>query len=415
MIQLIRNRDYYGLGLFLTILVMLAYQEIISPVIGVFIIIFFFELFYRKKLVFKFCRHNVLFIGLYLIYLIGTLWAEHREVGFKLMEYKMVFFIFPILFFFIKRSISLTDILEALIWASLILSIRFFWAAFSEPELSFYEISRQKVNLHPTYSSIYFTITGAYLFFLYLHGKIKIYFAFPLIFLFITIVILINSFAAVFFLLLCLAFLLCRFLYVKWKGVGLIVGIIFLPFLVYFALIKSGRFDYEIETIKSIYADIKLGKEYFLDKNGAQASGNIERINLWLVSTEIISENPFGVGTGDIDYHLMEKIEKYNLSTLKQNVMNPHNQFLQIGIDIGYLGISYLVFLLISFVWFGVKNRNYFLVFIVCNFLFNSFFESVLQRQEGIIFYTFLFVITVTYHNRFFVQLSDENANKIFR
>ena len=93
MIQLIRNRDFYGLGLYLLLVVLIGYQQLISPAIGILFLVVMAEFFFVKKFKFTFNKHTALLFGLYLVYLIGLLWSSHIDIGLKLLEYKMSFFI----------------------------------------------------------------------------------------------------------------------------------------------------------------------------------------------------------------------------------------------------------------------------------------------------------------------------------
>jgi O-antigen ligase len=72
----------------------------------------------------------------------------------------------------------------------------------------------------------------------------------------------------------------------------------------------------------------------------------------------------------------------------KQN-FNPHNQFLQTAVEIGFFGLLVFFAILFSSIYYGLKYKNYLLIIISSNLLFNSLFESMLQRQSGIIFYCF--------------------------
>ena len=138
----------------------------------------------------------------------------------------------------------------------------------------------------------------------------------------------------------------------------------------------------------------------FIEKNKLDPSGTKSRVTLWLISAEIIEENPFGVGTGDIDFFLSEKCDQYDLQLLKQSNLNPHNQYLQIGIDLGFPGIILLFVLIGSILYVAINNKNYFLFFLGFSLFFNALFESVLQRQSGIVFYTSLMCIVLVYNDQ---------------
>lgn len=392
-INLIRNRDLYGIGILLVLTVMMGYQEMISPAIGIFILIVITEGFFFKTLRFKFNAPLILFVGLYLIYLLGLLWSDHLEIGWKLLEYKMSFFIFPILFLFPKNGVDYRFYLQGIVWGCILLASRFLFETYIlKTDLTFYEIARQRLNLHPTYVAIYFSSALVFLCWNLVNRKWKIHplIAIGLCIIFSYFILLTGSFAGILFLGILVALGMGYLIYRFVNRVALLVYIVIVPFGIYFALTQIKSLAYDLEIIAQLRTEIGEGKAVFLEKNKTQISGSRERVMMWYISTEIIAENPMGVGTGDIDFHLQEKCEKYDLQVLKEQNLNPHNQFLQIGIDIGWLGILYLIGMLIIFIWKGFLFQNWFLILTVLSLLFNALFESVLQRQSGIVFYTLI-------------------------
>jgi len=402
MVLLLRNKDYYGIGLFLLLAVMVGYQKLVSPAIGIFLLIVIVEAVVLKSLHFKFSKVTFLFVLLFVFYLLGLLWAEHRDVGLKLLEYKMSFFIFPIIFLLKKERTNAWLILQGLVWGSIFLAFQFFYGAYFGNEISYYEISRNIVELHPTYASVYFTMAAVFLVYGYVSKEISwpLLIIIPLVLVFCYLVFLIGSFAAILFLALSFAigFGMLIYTWLKWKGLLLYFFIV--PVLLYFTIAKMDQLAYDREMANAVYNEIAEGKKSFIEKNKLDPSGTKSRVTLWLISAEIIEENPFGVGTGDIDFFLSEKCDQYDLQLLKQSNLNPHNQYLQIGIDLGFPGIILLFVLIESILYVAINNKNYFLFFLGFSLFFNALFESVLQRQSGIVFYTSLMCIVLVYNDQ---------------
>jgi len=411
-ISLIRNRDFYGIGIVMVLAVLIGYQEMISPAIGILILIVITEGIFLKTLKFRFNGALILFVGLYIIYLAGLMWSDNSEIGWKLMEYKMSFFIFPVLFLFPKKSIDYRFYLQGIVWGCVLLAARFLFETYLlKTDLSFYEIARQRLNLHPTYVAIYFSSAVVFLCWNFLKETWKIH---KLVAVFLGLVfsyfiILTGSFAGILFLGILIAigagYLIYRFV----NRLALLVYLVLVPFGIYFTLSQINSLAYDLEVISQLRNEIGDGKVAFLEKNKTQISGSRERVMLWYISAEIIAENPLGVGTGDIDFHLQEKCEKYDLQLLKQQNLNPHNQFLQIGIDIGWLGIVYLLSMLLIYIWKGLHDKNWFLILIVLSLFFNALFESVLQRQSGIVFYTLIICLLLISEVR---SKSDQSQNQ---
>ena len=97
----------------------------------------------------------------------------------------------------------------------------------------------------------------------------------------------------------------------------------------------------------------------------------------------------------------------YNqLKELAKQNYNPHNQFLQIAVEIGVLGLGLFIFLLFKLLEFSRNNKNYLLFILTTGLIFNSLFESMLQRQSGIVFYSFWICLIVAFSETF------EKSNK---
>lgn len=411
MIQLIKNKDYYGLAIFTLLVILVGYQEIISPAIGVFILVHFAAVIFVRTFTFKINRLTGLFIILFLFYMVGILWSQHQSIGWKLLEYKMSFFIFPILFFWKKNDTNLWLVLEGLVWGAIFLALRFVWAfsIAAENDLSSFEVSRQILDLHPTYSSLYLTLAGVFLTVGFFSKKINwpLYVIIPLNVLFLFLILSMQSFAAILFIALLLAIALGYFVFKYTKRVGLITYILICPFIGFYSITKIDALNYDVEMAMAVVNEVSEGKVAFLEKNKSEISGTKERMMLWFISTEIIGENPFGVGTGDIDFYLDSKCDKYNLLLLKEQGLNPHNQFLQIAIDIGVLAMIYLLFMIGIVMYLGIKEKNYFLFFVALSLFFNALFESILQRQSGIVFYSIIICLILVYRNQ--IESKPEN------
>lgn len=402
MLQLLRNKDFFGIGLFLLLIVLTSFQQFIAPAIGVFLLIVLTEGFIFKSLTFKFNGHSFLFVVLFLLYLLGLIWSDHPDVGWKLLEYKMSFFIFPLVFMFRKKDQNPWIILQGVVWGCIGLTIQLYAGQFfgEIPGRLLYDVSREVVLIHPTYTSIYLTIAVAFLVIGAWKEKINwpLFVIIPVVFAFLFTIYQIGSFAAILFLL----FLTACF--VGWlikRYFGKIVAIIYAlicPVVIWFSVQKLDVLAYDIEMLAAVYTEIKAGKTNYLEQNRTVVSGTKERVILWMISAEIIAENPFGVGTGDIDFALAEKCKKYDLDLLLQHSLNPHNQFLQIGIDIGFPGILFLIFLIVSIFWKAWRARNYLLMIVLLSLIFNAQFESVLQRQSGIVFFVLMITVLVIFN-----------------
>jgi len=117
-----------------------------------------------------------------------------------------------------------------------------------------------------------------------------------------------------------------------------------------------------------------------------------QRWEAWQACIYVIKQNPIaGVGLKGVEKALSEGYEA-NHSTLDLNKrVLPHNQFLDIAVQSG-LPAVFLLFLF--FVWgilFAWRKRNAFLLAILPAFAFAMLFESLLERQSGVLIFVVFF------------------------
>jgi O-antigen ligase len=151
----------------------------------------------------------------------------------------------------------------------------------------------------------------------------------------------------------------------------------------------------EIDSVFSALKTYISNPKKILSKKESEITGNDSRLIMWTVTSEEIAKHPFGVGTGDVDYYLNKRLQSYNLKEFATRNYNPHNQFLQITLEIGVFSlITFLLFFYFT-MQFAIQNKNWILLILIINLFFNSLFESMLQRQSGIVFYVFFIVVLI--------------------
>ena len=121
---------------------------------------------------------------------------------------------------------------------------------------------------------------------------------------------------------------------------------------------------------------------------------------MWKISFDLIKEKPLGYGVGDVMKTTNAKLKEYGHEEMIKHNLNSHNQYLQMGLELGVLPMLFFIgwglYLLIK----SWREENYFLFFILLNLLFNCLFESMLQRQSGIVFYTFFICLFLKWNDK---------------
>lgn len=115
--------------------------------------------------------------------------------------------------------------------------------------------------------------------------------------------------------------------------------------------------------------------------------GNEVRLILWTASYQIGKQHPFGLGLGGLEPALAQKLIRWGYPQQAEKEFNPHNQWLQIWNEIGWLGLGIFGFLLSALTLYFYQNRNLAALLLTFVFLIFCLFESILQRESGIVFF----------------------------
>ncbi|MCG8411682.1 MAG: O-antigen ligase family protein [Bacteroidales bacterium] len=124
------------------------------------------------------------------------------------------------------------------------------------------------------------------------------------------------------------------------------------------------------------------------------------RLWLWKAGLETIKENPWGIGTGDAKKVLDKKYETYNLKKLQGKHLNSHNQFIDEGVKLGYMGIIFMFSWMFYALYYAARRKNYlFFNFILILFI-NMFFEVILVRIAGVSFFVLFYSLLLIKNER---------------
>lgn len=376
-----------------------------------FISLFLSLLFAGMKKQVKFSFHPVLmgFVLLYLAYVVGSFFTNNPHLAGNYLEYKLSFILIPILFSFrprfkVETSYALIGLVLGIILVS-IFGIAKAFTIYSTTGVFLTSFTSSSICIdHPTYYAAFVTVSSMGV--LYYFRSKTIFFVktwvYPFLFFGFIMLLLSYSMAAILFLFLLIALVVLRWLYVrinKWLTLSLLV---FAPFLLFLSLTNLPAFKDEIKNTTDAFQAYLSNPSEFVKGHEGVPSGDKVRLIMWTVSASECLEHPFGVGTGNVDAALSEGLFKIGQEEMAQKdehqeiTYNPHNQFLQTTLEIGVFGLLILSFILGKSIQIGYQSNNWFLVFLVCNLIFNSLFESMLQRQSGIVFFTFFICLLVS-------------------
>jgi O-antigen ligase len=364
-------------------------------------------------------------ILLYLSFVAGVFYSENQSKALFDIQVKMSLVIFPPFiyllrkfyrrnFHFVMIVFVLSNIVAGLICLSLAFSQSFhvsegIWLFnTSVPGVyndintsppSYFSYSLFSIFQHPAYYSMYLVLCVFYLIYLYRNSVFVIKSAviskvlyLASIFFLVFIIYLLESKAAYLSLLLLMLIYFVSFMILKKKwlwGVIIILAILAVSII---GFSYNSRFYYIKTALKNNNSFVNAIKDHnykvLIDTYG------IDRIPIWIISTEIIEENFWaGVGSGDVNEVLIKRYKHYQLQTLVNNNYNTHNQYLGTFIAVGLIGflimMGWLIYPLFRKRHFSKEGFliSVFIGIVSINFLF----ESALNTIAGVVFIAFFY------------------------
>jgi len=355
-------------------------------------------------------RNLLLFSVLYLIHLIGLIYSKNVEFGLFDLEIKLSLLIFPLVFSTIdykilegKLKYILFGFLAGCFSTTLILLTRSFINFTNSLLLSEFFYGQLAWFHHSSYLAMFIVFSiGIMSYYLLsqkerLSKKLQILFTIGIIYFGVFIIFLSSKAGIISLALLILAYAGYIIFQKKYlKGVLILITstIVFWLAFNYLPNVSS-----RINKAVDILATEKLEND-IEDSTG-------ERILVWKSSMRIIKENfLFGVGTGDVKDRLIQQYEKESISKAYQARLNAHNQYLQTFIALGFIGFLILILVLLLPLIISFKKRNTTYILFILLLSLNLLFESMLERQAGVVFYAF-------FNGLLFYYLNKDSINRV--
>lgn len=358
----------------------------------------------KKQVRFNFSWINLLFVAFYAFYAFFVLFTRHSDWAGTYLENKLSFVLFPFLFSFLpKDKIHWNWSAYAFIAASLMLVFSGFMhsvSCYEETSSSacYFTTSFSYIH-HPTYAAAYFTVS---IFLLWYLRRILKNIKTTIVAIFGTLVFVLAiglclSFAGLLYLLMVTGIGVLILVKQRYGVKMLLAACLILPLLLFVIVRYEPHLRGEYLNAKQFAVEYAQDPEAFIRTKKYPMSGSEVRLVMWTAAYQAAKDYPLGVGTGNVDEVLGTYLRRMDQKELAAQNYNPHNQYFQTSIEIGVLGLINLLLILGITLRFGWKHRNWLLLLITGSLLFNMLFESMLQRQSGIVFYTFAICLLVFY------------------
>ncbi len=355
------------------------------------------------------------FAILFVCYLIGLLFTENFDYGGKDIETRLTFLLFPLFYGTFKRKAPINK--SWVIWtfiagAFVYLAVDIYYAyeCFEVVQhrscFESYDLSRW---IHPTYAAMYLVV-GSGLALADAFGKngntIKKIGAIIVTLIFYYFVYKFYSLGPWISFVGMVATVLFAIFYFRKKMVLFFVGIALMATIGILAIKNLDLLASDYNAVKLELGNYFNDKDAYIEANRNNTGSVNARLLIWNTSFEMIMEHPFGVGTGDGKDVLMDYYRERGMDVYVEKKLNPHCQYLQTA---GSIGIVPALFLIVSFIYYlilGFKRKDYFLIVLISAFATGCLFESVLERQWGILFFLFFLVLFINNDQ----ELKEEDA-----
>jgi O-antigen ligase len=210
---------------------------------------------------------------------------------------------------------------------------------------------------------------------------------------FLSLVLLLSSKAGLIVLLLIAISISIK--YLKLTKRNLIIGILALCLFIGL-LMKNDRFS---QMNNSLYNHYILGK--------TQVESTNERLIVWgIVIQKLKTDWIFGTGAGDLKYDLTKEYKKNGFTIGEDKMLNAHNQYLETFLSVGILGLLNLVLIFYLTLKKYLAENNLILLGFILIISINFIFESILNNQAGIVFFS----LFITMH-----AVIENNKSNVFK
>ena len=371
-------------------------QKINHWLFGAFLVISI-TLFFVNKSAYQKAKKQRFYIGLvaslFLIKLFGLYHAIDLDTGLKDVIKAIPFLLYPlaILGFDLEyKSFKTleTNIFYALVlgcvttmiicWGNVFLSLK----PDDIPANKFFGWKRSGTHLtkildiHPPYlglllvASIVFLIKE--LFFITLQKKWKIIYIVTTIALGVFLFNITARNALIFLVLSSVAFLIIQ---KKWKLLLIPIGAVILLNIV-------------VINHPSEYYRIKLYDMLGITNNSGLKDKRVKRL---AASYEVFKTSPIiGVGPGNDDILRVEAYKRAKDQIAVKKRFNSHNQLFEYLVGFGLFGAIIFIVVILFFLMYLIKNKEYFYLLLFCNLIIAMFTESTLERALGIQYFSII-------------------------
>lgn len=330
-------------------------------------------------------KYTLLFTGFYLLYALGLLYTSDLKSGEFTLQVKLSLGIFPLLvsdgeLTEKKKRILMWSFISGCVIKGLYCLGYATWNYYSTGVAEF-TYSKFSEPLHPSYYTMYIDLALLFIFYMLTSQKEPASKKEKIGLLFITL------------------FLLFLVIQLQSKAGWICTGLLLIALLIKLFTIKSYRkvaiaifclcmavvvlLNHGVSRFTMIKTLITAGK---MDSTSGESTQS--RYYAWKAARQLIAEQPaIGYGTGRSWEKLQDQYVKMNYKGPQIKKINAHNQYLETAIDIGLIGLLYMLLCFVLPLIYAIRKKLFIYGAFLCILLVNMVVESMLEQQAGTLFY----------------------------
>ena len=342
-------------------------------------------------------------IGFYLLHIIGMLYTStaNLDAGWFDLQVKLSLLIFPLIFLSGKRLTGrafqyiIIGFVSACCLALLVCFFNSFYHYFTEGNLLYY--TRFSIFLHPAYFSMYLSFSAAVAFLQVLNKwsnrTITIKVSLVILILYLTAgIIFLSARMGIICYIFIFGWFIYQLIFVRDRRITGLIILVVLTAASFFITMKTNIVQQRFSAVL---------KELSGNPNRADLSSVSQRIIIWASAYEILKDKWLtGVGTGDVKTALTDKYWEKGMVYAAEKQFNAHNQFFQVFLALGIVGIVLFVFSLLWPFMISVQKDQPLLSLFLFIIFTNALTESILETQAGTIFYGFFISFLSRFENQ---------------
>ena len=349
-----------------------------------------------------------LMIAYYVIHVLGMGWTEDTRSGHFALEVKASFLVMPLVWM-LQREVKNRLRFQVLLAFSYGCLVFFLWRS-GDATLKYMETGDYNVffynhwagDFHPTYIASYYCFSVLFMGWLafkkvYLFSRKFVHWV--VLGGFVLSIGILSSKAG--YAVIMVVLLILSTMWIRkgtlWKGLGIMAcGLAVLAGSIAISPKSINRIQEMTNSLdQTAMGDVDQLLEPNLNEQGliVNKGSTAGRIIAWTAAWDIIRDQPFGVGTGDGRNELIKSYKEMGAIYNMEHRLNAHNQFLEVGVIVGWFGMLLLFAILFCGLIVALKKRDSMFLGFIFVVGINLLFESYLEVQSGITFVAFFFAL----------------------